>query len=61
MEYVKPEIKFKKFYTESFLAEGDIISGTSDNEGDIEHDFTGNGSIFFGFDSSSGDNGWFNL
>lgn len=61
MEYIKPEIKFKKFYTESFLADEDILSGTSDSEGDLEHDFTGNGSDFFGFDSSSGNSGWFNL
>ncbi len=61
MEYIKPEIQFKKFYTESFLAEGDILSGSSDSEGDIEHDFTGSGSPFFGFDSSSGNGGWFNI
>lgn len=61
MEYIKPEIKFKKFYTESFLADEDILSGTSDDEADIEHDFTGNGKDFFGFDSSSGGEGWFNL
>ncbi|MBQ8228631.1 MAG: hypothetical protein IJZ88_06420 [Clostridia bacterium] len=61
MEYIKPEIKFKKFYTESFLADEDILSGTADSEGDLEHDFTGNGSDFFGFDSSSGGDGWFNL
>ncbi len=60
MEYIKPEIKFKKFYTESFLAE-DILSGSSDSDGDLEHDFTGNGDSFFGFDSSSGNDGWFNL
>ena len=61
MEYIKPEIKFKKFYTETFLADEDILSGSSDSEGDLEHDFTGNGDDFFGFNSSSGNDGWFNL
>ncbi|MBQ8783202.1 MAG: hypothetical protein IJZ57_05475 [Clostridia bacterium] len=61
MEYIKPEIKFKKFYTESFLADEDIISGTADSEGDLEHEFTGTGDDFFGFDASSGVEAWFNL
>lgn len=61
MEYIKPEIKFKKFYTDTFLADEDILSGSSDSEGDLEHDFTGNGDDFFGFNSSSGNDGWFNL
>ena len=61
MEYIKPEIYFKKFYTESFLADEDVLSGSSDDESDLEHDFTGNGDDFFGFDASTGNGGWLNL
>ncbi len=60
MEYIKPEINFKKFYTESFLADEDVISATdSDAEGDLEHGGYGTGA----FDTTTGGglNGWFNL
>lgn len=60
MEYIKPEITFKKFYTESFLADEDVISSTSsDSEGDLEHGGYGTGA----FDSNAfgGFGGWLNL
>ncbi len=60
MEYIKPEIQFKKFYTESFLAEEDLLSATdSSNEGDLEHGGYGTGA--FDSNTSGGVNGWFNL
>ena len=50
MVYEKPELKFKKFYTETFLTDAEAVSGGG--SGDIEH----------GFDSiaSSGAEGWMN-
>lgn len=60
MEYTKPEIKFKKFYTESFLAEEDIVSATdSSSEGDLEHGGYGTGA--FDSNATSGFGGWLNL
>lgn len=54
MEYEKPELKFKKFYTETFLTDAEAVSSgdSGGSSGDIEH----------GFDSiaSSGADGWMN-
>ena len=53
MVYEKLELKFKKFYTETFLTDAEAVSGgDSGGSGDIEH----------GFDSiaSSGAEGWMN-
>ncbi|MGN1169462.1 MAG: hypothetical protein ACI4RB_05005 [Acutalibacteraceae bacterium] len=53
MEYKKPELVFRKFYTESFLAGAETVSSTDSDSGDLEHGT---------FDSviSSGADGWMN-
>ena len=55
MEYKKPEITFKKFYTDSFLAPTEILSANDGGEGgDLEH------IVFDSIVPSSGANGWMN-
>ena len=53
MEYKKPELVFRKFYTESFHAEVEAVSSADSDSGDLEHGT---------FDSviSSGADGWMN-
>ena len=54
MKYIKPELVFKKFYSESFLADTDIVS-TGDNDSGYED--PDHGIIDF---NSSGADGWMN-
>ena len=57
MKYEKPEIKFQKFHTESFLEEN-----MSTNDSDAEHTIYGNPNVFNVDISleSTGVGGWFN-
>lgn len=53
MKYKKPELIFKKFYTDSFLTDGEAVSSNDSDDGDLEHGV---------FDSvgSNGADGWMN-
>lgn len=54
MEYIKPELVFKKFYTESFLADSEAVSSADNNNPDWE------GGIITDSFASSGADGWMN-
>ena len=52
MVYEKPELKFKKFYTETFLTDAEAVSS---NESGMEHGGYDTDSF-----ASSGAEGWMN-